>query len=59
MTSSIIHCFFSTGEAQVVKPTVIECVRFRGRERRINLVRRLAQNTQHLVPSRGRENRRY
>jgi len=38
MTFSSIHCFFSiTGEAQVDQPTLVECVRFRGRERRINI----------------------
>ena len=38
MTSSTVHCFFSTtGEAQVDQPTLVECVRFRGRERRINI----------------------
>ena len=38
MTSSTARWFFSTtGEAQVDRPTLIECVRFRGRERRINI----------------------
>jgi len=38
VTSSTVHCFFSTtGEAQVDQPTLVECVRFRGRERRINI----------------------
>ena len=42
MTSSTAHCFFSTtGEAQVDQPTLIECVRFRGRERRINISREI------------------
>ena len=38
MTSSTVRWFFSTtGEAQVDQPTLIKCVRFRGRERRINI----------------------
>ena len=38
VNSSSIHCFFSTtDEAQVDHPTLVECVRFQGRERRINI----------------------
>jgi len=38
LTSSTLHCCFSTtGETEVDQPTLVECVRFRGRERRINI----------------------
>ena len=38
MTSSTTHCCSSTtGEVQVDQPTLVECVRFRGRDRRINI----------------------
>jgi len=38
VTSSTVHWFFSTtGEVQVDQPTLIECVRFRGKQRRINI----------------------
>ena len=47
MISSAVHgqcCFSTTGEVQIDRPTLIECVRFRGRERRFNISQEIGTN---------------
>jgi len=45
--SSAVHgqcCFSTTGEVQSDQPTLTECVKFQGRERRINISREISTN---------------
>lgn len=37
-------CFYTAGEVQIDRPTLIECVRFRGRERRFNISQEIGTN---------------